>query len=578
MTPFTNDMTFILGGDAGQGMESSGAGFARALVRDGLHVFAGPDYHSRIRGGHNFYTVRVSPHQVSCHRRKAHLLLALTKDSVDLHLNDLNSGGGVIFDPGTGVNASEIATRGLRPVPVPAAAMAKEAGDVKMANSALLGAAAALVGWDLGAIGQVMTENFGRKNAALAEANIRVAQAGADAALRENGGAFPWRIEPVKGQRRLLLGGSQAVCLGAVAAGCRFVAGYPMTPTTPILEWWGAHGPRLGLVLKHAEDEIAAVNMAIGANYVGVRAMTATAGGGFSLMVEALGLAGMLEVPVVIIEGQRSGPSTSMATRTEQGDLLSVLHAGQGEFLRIVMTPGTVSECFECTWRAFNLAEKYQTPVIVIIDQYLAHFLRSLNADSIDLDGVRIDRGTLLDDADLAALMSPYERYQVTPDGVSPRALPGHPKAVYAVTTDEHLPDGHISEDAANRIRMQKKRLAKTEAALKEMRPPTAYGPADAPLALVCWGSSYGVVREAVDELNAAKMPARLVHFADVWPFPAVAAAAALQGAKRIVSVEGNASGQFAWLLSAETCIKSDALISRFDGRPFVVEDILDAL
>jgi 2-oxoglutarate ferredoxin oxidoreductase subunit alpha len=570
-----NDMTIVLGGEAGQGMESSGAGLAKALTRAGLHVFAGPDYHSRIRGGHNFYTVRVAPHEIAAHRSRAELLLALTKDTVAAHVDEMSSGAGVLFDPSLGVDEAALTDRGLRPMPVPVLQMGADAGDTMMANTALLGAAAGVTGWGLTEMEGVIRENFGRKNAALAEANLKAAVAGHDFARAHYGSDFPWRLQGRAGPQRLTMGGSQAICLGAVAAGCRFAAGYPMTPATPIMEWWANHAAKYGLVFKHAEDEIAAINMAIGANYVGVRAMTASSGGGFSLMVEALGLAGMVEIPLVVVEAQRAGPSTSMATRTEQGDLLFMLHAAQGEFLRIVLAPGTVEQCFVCGWRAFNLAEKYQTPVIIVIDQFVAHFVRSLDRSALDFGAVRIDRGALLSAADLDGLEQPYERYVITPSGISPRAAPGHPKGVYSATSDEHSTDSHMEESSVNRVAMHQKRLAKSAGALAEMSGPTKYGPSDAPLALVCWGSTYGPVREAVDELNAAGTPARMVHFCDVWPFPGAAAERALSGASRILAVEANLTGQFAWLLRAETGIKVHGLVSRYDGRPFTVEDIL---
>jgi 2-oxoglutarate/2-oxoacid ferredoxin oxidoreductase subunit alpha len=570
-----NDMTIVLGGDAGQGMESSGAGLAKALTRAGLHVFAGPDYHSRIRGGHNFYTVRVAPKEIAAHRSHAELLLALTKDTVTEHAGEMSAGAGVLFDPSLGVDEAALRARGLRPMPVPVLRIGEDSGDKMMANTALLGAAAGVTGWGLTDMEEVIRQNFGRKSAALAESNLKAAAAGHDFAKAHYGAEFPWRLKSLVGSSRLTMGGSQSICLGAVAAGCRFAAGYPMTPATPIMEWWASHASKYGLVFKHAEDEIAAINMAIGANYVGARAMTASSGGGFSLMVEALGLAGMVEVPLVVIEAQRAGPSTAMATRTEQGDLLFMLHAAQGEFLRIVMAPGTVEQSFECGWRAFNLAEQFQTPVIVVIDQFVAHFIRSVDKSALDFGAVRIDRGALLTVEELDELTEPYVRYAITPGGVSPRAVPGHPKAVYSATSDEHSRDSHMDESSENRVAMQRKRLAKTAGALAEMAGPTVYGPADASLALVCWGSTYGPVHEAVDELNATGTPARMVHFCDVWPFPAAAAERALVGARRILAVEGNLTGQFAWLLRAETGIKVHGLVSRFDGRPFTVEDIL---
>jgi 2-oxoglutarate ferredoxin oxidoreductase subunit alpha len=334
------------------------------------------------------------------------------------------------------------------------------------------------------------------------------------------------------------------------------------------------HQERYGVVTKHAEDEIAAVCMAIGANFAGARAMVATSGGGFSLMVEALGLAGMCEVPLVVVEGQRGGPSTGLPTRTEQGDLLFVLNASQGEFARLLLAPGTIEEYFSCGWRAFNLAEKYQTPVLVLADELLASSVRTIEVKDIDFDSVVIDRGKLLSTEELDGLTEPYKRHLFTKDGISPRAIPGHPKAVYATASDEHDEFGHITEEMLNRRKMMQKRMKKLETARHDIHAPTRYGPAKAPIVLATWGSTYGVLREVVDRLDGQ---ARLVHFCDLWPFPAKEAAEALRGGK-LVTVECNYSGQFKRLLQGETCIKVDHMILRYDGRPLSPEDVLDGL
>lgn len=302
--------------------------------------------------------------------------------------------------------------------------------------------------------------------------------------------------------------------------------------------------------------------------------MTATSGGGFALMAEALGLAGMCEVPLVLFEAQRGGPSTGLPTRTEQSDLLFVLSASQGEFPRLVLAPGSIEECFECGWRAFNLAEKYQTPVIVLSDQLLASSVRTVEMEAIDFDQVVIDRGKLMSSEDLDAVTDPYKRHLFSDDGISPRALPGHPNAVHATASDEHDEYGHITEEQDNRVKMMQKRMKKLETAKQDIDPPTRYGPEEAPLALVGWGSTYGVLREVVDRLEDR---ARLVHFRDLWPFPVEAAAEALGGAK-VVAVENNYTGQLKRLLQSETCIKVDLQISRYDGRPFSPQDVLAGL
>jgi 2-oxoglutarate ferredoxin oxidoreductase subunit alpha len=444
-----------------------------------------------------------------------------------------------------------------------------------MANTAALGAAAGVVEYGYERLADVIRANFRRKGDDVVAANLRVARSAYLYAQDRYAADFEWKLEQVPdAPKRMVMSGNQAFASGALAAGCRFMAAYPMTPATSIIEWLAKREHKFGVVTKHAEDEIAAICMAIGANFVGARAMTATSGGGFSLMSEALGLAGMNEVPLVVLEAQRGGPSTGLPTRTEQSDLLFVINASQGEFPRLVLAPGTIEEYFKCGWRAFNLAEKYQTPVIVLSDELLASSLRTVDVDGIDFDKVVIDRGKLLADAELDALEEPYKRHEFSEDGISPRAMPGHPKAVYATASDEHDEFGHITEDKDNRVKMMQKRMQKLETARQDVEPPTQYGPSEAPVALVGWGSTYGVLRETVDRLDGE---ARLVHFRDLWPFPAEAAAGALEGAK-VVVVENNYTGQFKRLLQSETCIKVNGMISRYDGRPFSVEDVLAGL
>jgi len=331
-------------------------------------------------------------------------------------------------------------------------------------------------------------------------------------------------------------------------------------------------------VTKHAESETAAINMVVGAAHAGVRAMAPTSGGGFDLMTEGVSLAGMIEAPVVIYVGQRPGPATGMATRTAQSELFLVLNAGHGEFPRVVLAPHTPLENFNCAVRAFNIAEKYQCVVIVLSDEYNATTIYSVDASDFDLQGVKIDRGKLLSPAEVEALAE-YKRYALTADGVSPRAIPGSsPKAVYMTTSDEHTEDGHITEDPQVATAMAEKRLRKLEAARADIRPPFTYGPQGAEVTFVSWGSTYGAVREAVDILNARGTSANMVHFVDLWPFPAEAAREALAGAKKIVDVEGNARAQFAFLLHAYAGIEVDAKVLKYDGRGFTPDYILSRM
>jgi len=331
-------------------------------------------------------------------------------------------------------------------------------------------------------------------------------------------------------------------------------------------------------VVKHAEDEIAAINMCVGAANIGVRAMTSTSGGGFDLMAEGLSLAAMIEAPMVLYLASRPGPATGLATRTAQAGLMMALYSGHGEFPRVLLAPHTPAEAFRAAVRAFNIAEKYQCIVLVLSDQYNATTLYSCGLDEFSIDRVEIDRGKLLSAEDLAA-METYQRYALTDDGVSPRAIPGTgPKAVYLATGNEHREDGHITEDADMAIAMLDKRLKKYAGIATELGAPERYGPEDAEITFVSWGSSYGPVREATDALNARGTTANLVHFFDLWPFPRKQAQAALADARRIVAVEGNATAQFAGLLQTHSGIEVDEAILKYDGRGFTAEYILDHL
>lgn len=574
-----NDMSIMVSGDAGQGVESSGAGFALTFARAGLHVFATGDYRSRIRGGNNFYLMRLAQRPLYSHSASVNLLLALTPEAVALHLDKVAEGGAVIFPGKFQVDEDAFRRRGIFVDSLPLMAIAEEHGNRLMVNTAALGAAAGLTEFPFEYMENVITENFGKKGPQVAESNLKVAQAAYEMARKRYGSDFRYRLRAVPdAPKRMLINGNEAIALGALAGGCRFISAYPMTPATSIVEWLAALPHEYGVVAKHTEDEIAAVCQALGASYAGARAMTATSGGGFCLMVEAIGLAGMTEVPLVVVNAQRGGPSTGLPTRTEQSDLLFAINASQGEFPRIVLAPRSVEECFEMGWRSFNLADKYQCPVIILTDQFLASSLRTLDADKIDFRTVSIDRGAMLTSADLDRLPDGYLRFEFTASGVSPRAAPGHPRAVFASSSDEHDETGHITEESDNRIRMMQKRMRKLDEAEKEMRGPALHGPEAAEITLVCWGSTYGACREAADEINRRGGSANVLSFPDVWPLPEASAARALQACRRTVAVEQNYTSQLSQLLKMVTGISVNRTLNRYDGRPFTPEEIVVAL
>jgi 2-oxoglutarate ferredoxin oxidoreductase subunit alpha len=445
-----------------------------------------------------------------------------------------------------------------------------------MRNTLALAVAAGLIDFDPAYLESVIRDNFNRKGPRVVDANLRVLDAGLQAA-RALGADFPFRMPASPGApSRLLLNGNEAFAMGALAGGCRFVAAYPMTPGSPVLHWFAAHADEYGAVTKHAEDELSAISMAIGAGYVGARALVPTSGGGFSLMVEALGLAGITETPVVVYEAQRPGPATGMPTRTEQADLLFAIHASQGEFPRAVLAPGTVEQAFRAGWQAFNLAERFQTPVIVLSDHFLANSYRTVEADALGFSEVEIDRGELLSQYELQGLSAPYRRFRVTDSGVSPRALPGHPDAVWVATANEHDETGAIDETAQNRVEQVEKRQRKLAGLGAALDPPGHYGPAGAARTLVSWGSTYGPLRDAVDRLNAWEPGStRMVHFGAVWPLAVGDILSALSDGGAVVLIEGNATGQFETLLR-QAGVQVHAAVRRYDGRAFTPEGIVE--
>ncbi len=572
----TNNMTIRIGGAAGDGVESSGAGLCQAMTRGGLYVFGLPDYYSRIRGGHNFYSIRLSDQPLYSHADPVHLLLALTAESVPRHVDKVVPGGAIVYDSSR-ITLEDESRDDIHYYGIPLSDVAKEKAGTELArNTMALGVAAGLTGFDLAPMEGVIRENFGRKGQKIVDGNLAVVEAGYQAG-KGRADEFPFKLEIIAGApQRMAANGTQAFALGALAGGCRFTSGYPMTPGSPVLHWMAAHSAEYGVVIKHTEDEIAGINMAIGAAHMGARALVPTSGGGFSLMVEALGLAGITETPVVIYNAQRPGPATGLPTRQEQGDMLFMLNASQGEFPRFLLAPGTHEDCFATGWRAFNLAEKYQTPVLVLSDHYLAVAVRTLEADAFNFDEISLERGELLSQADLDALDQDYLRFKVTDSGISPRAVPGHPKAVYTATGNEHTERGAISEEPDVRQAQVDKRQRKLVGMRQELSGPTRYGPQQASISFVCWGSTYGPAREAVDRLNLEGAGrANLYCFNDLWPLPIQAASQTLQAAQRLVLVENNATAQLGQHLRAHTGIKIDEKILKYDGRAFTPEYIL---
>ena len=567
------DISIRIGGEAGQGVQSISSIIARTFVRHDFYVFINQDFASRIRGGHNFDQVRISDKPVKAAADKVQILIALDKETTSRDVGCLAADGFLLFDG----EAIGFKSDDPNHFSIPFAQIASDVAKSKiMINSVATGAAIALMGFELQPVLDGLQEQFQLKGSGTIEKNQKSATAGYDFMRHNLKTEAPFKVPSAKSVRRkMLLTGSQAMALGAMAAGLKFYSGYPMSPATTIMEFVSSQADKYKIVLEQAEDEIAAVNMVIGASFAGARAMTATSGGGFCLMVEALSLAGMTETPVVIVVAQRPGPSTGLPTRTEQADLNLVLHAGHGDFPRAILAPGYPEQALSLMSKAFNLADKYQTPVIVLGDQHFgdAYF----TVDELDLGGISIDRGHVLTNQDLPAPLE-YKRYAPSESGISPRILPGQTKAVVYADSDEHTEEGHITESATVRNQMMRKRMQKLEGLRREIGPPEIYPSGNAEIVLLGWGSTHGAIKEAVDKLNQNGIAAQMLHYSELFPInPRHLATAGLRKAK-IIAVENNFSGQFADLFSNATGLSVDQRILKFDGRPFTSREIVDRI
>ncbi len=569
----TLDFTIMVGGEAGQGVQSVGTILAKTLTYGGFHVFADQDYESRIRGGHNFFRVRVKNSEVLAPATGLDMLVALNQETINLHEKELKPGGIIIYD-GDQVN---LKTTHKGVLNIPLVRLAEDAaGNRLMTNTVAAGAALGLVSYDFDILAFILKSEFSHYDERTIKDNINAARAGYDFARKQYARIKCPTIKPRIGDKpRLILTGNEALCLGAMAGGCKFLAGYPMTPSSSILEYMADKGRYYGVVAVHVEDEISAMNMAVGAGFAGVRAMVATSGGGFALMVEALALAGMTETPVVAVLGQRPGPATGLPTRTEQGELWFALHAGHGEFPRAVLAPATAGEAFHAAVKAFNLAEKYQTPVIILTDHHLATSYTTV--DSFDLSRVIIDRGELLSDEEVTE-MKEYKRHLVTRSGVSPRVFPGQGKTLVVTDSDEHDEGGHMIEDATTRTAQVQKRLRKLNGLQHHITRPEITISNGAELTLIGWGSTYGAIKEAATLLKKSGRPVNTLHLSEIWPFPLESVTVALAKSWKNIVIEGNATAQLAGLIRRETGKKVDATLLKYDGRPFSPGEIVDRL
>jgi 2-oxoglutarate ferredoxin oxidoreductase subunit alpha len=551
-----SDYNVLVGGAAGQGVETLAGLIEKAFHRHGLWVFGTRDYMSRIRGGHNFAQVRVVDRPLYGPGLRVNLIIALNEETVRLHRDLLSEDGKVVCDAGSGVTDPAA-------VLLPLERTARELGDSRTAGTLALGTVVASFGLDMAVVEAILAERFTGDTLAV---NLRALRQAREWVTQH----FALPLPPRPERDRILITGSEALGLGVLGAGCTFGAWYPMTPATPLMSFLADRQAEAGIVVEQAEDEIAAINMAIGAAYTGARALCATSGGGFALMVEGLSLAGMTETPVVIVLMQRPGPATGFPTRTEQGDLGFALTAGHGEFPRLVTALRTPADAFRQAARAFNLAEKYQLPAILLGDQFLVDYVQSITP--LDFESLSISRH-LLDPAQVGA-DGEYLRYAPAEDGISPRLLPGKaPGQVVMLTSDEHTPRGNITESATIRTAMVNKRMHKLALLRQEVEEPEFLGE-DGPVLFVGWGSTYGPLREAVEILNGEGHRVGALVFGDLWPLPTARLQEKAPG-RLLVNVEQNYSGQLARLIRQETLIACQRSLLKYDGRSLTADEII---
>ncbi len=558
------EASLVLCGAAGQGLKTVENLLTKVLKSSGYNIFATKEFMSRIRGGTNSTSIRVSSTPVRGYCDRIDLLVPLSKGGIK-HVKSRMSEATMVMGEEEVIFPEIQRERGLV---IPLTEIAEDVGGKIYANTVAASSISALFGVKFEVLSHILKEEFSEKGKEIVDKNLEAAEKGFEAGsdlVKE--GKVRIKIERGKGiEDQILLNGTQAVALGSLAGGCNFVSFYPMTPGTGVPTFIAQHSQDLGLLVEQAEDEISAVNMSIGAWYAGARGMVSTSGGGFALMVEGLSLSGILETPVVIHLAQRPGPGTGLPTRTEQGDLLFSVYTAHGEFPRVIYTPGSVEEAFELSYRAFQVADRYQVPVIILTDQYLVDSY--YNLPDLELDDKEPENHYLETGED-------YRRYDLTEDGVSPRGVPGVGRGLVVVDSDEHDEEGHITEDFDTRVSMVDKRLKKLEMLRGEAVPPRLIGGEDYELLVVGWGSTLGILKEAVEGLG--DKPVSLLHFPQVYPVPDQATEI-IERAERSVVIENNATAQFSKLLRLETGLEIEESINKYNGLPFSVEEVKDRL
>ena len=568
------DFVIAVGGAPGQGIDTVGKSMSQICARHGLHVYTYSAYQSLIRGGHTFLTVRISSEPVANHGDKIDMIIAMDRNSLETHLQNVAPGGALIYNSDD-VKAAP-ARDDIQLCPISYKELSNNTDRIKlMLNICMFGVALKMIGGDLQVLEDILNLTFGRKGQEVVDANVGVARAGYNYAA-EHFTAFEMQIEKQE-PKLAFVDGNAAMAMGGAAAGVKFYAAYPMSPSTGVLHWMAANARNLGIMVRQCEDEISVINMVIGAAHAGSRAMCATSGGGFALMSEAIGSAGMMEIPIVVINVQRGGPSTGLPTKTEQGDLWQLLGASQGDFPKIIVSPTSIMDGFDTIPELFNLVDKFQCPGMVLSDLTLSMGFTTFDPDTINWQP-EIDRGELINDP--IELDGEYLRYAITDSGISPRAIPGTPGHMHVVATDDHDEDGGlISDEFTNphkRRDIMEKRQRKMEGIAELLPPPTLEGPEDAEVTLIGWGSTHSVISEAAQQLTEAGIATNHIHFKWLYPMDEDAVNEVLAKSAYSIIVECNYTGQFARFLRGETGFKADGHIRKYDGEPFMPHHVAD--
>lgn len=547
----------LIGGQAGQGMDTISDFVEKVLKNKGFYVFSNKDYMSRVRGGNNFTQIRFGDEPIYSHNETLNLIVALDKNTVEFHKERLIEKGKIFVD-------NNIEVEDKRAIHLPFSGIAKELGLPRAAGMIAGAAILKYFGISINGFENFLSKKFNDK---VREINIQAVNRGYELVGTEK------ELNEVTSKDTLLIDGNSAIALGALTAGVDFYSAYPMTPATSIMTYLSKKQVEAGIVVEQVEDEIAAINMAIGASYAGARAMTGSSGGGFSLMVEALGLAGITETPLVVVDSQRPGPATGLPTRTEQSDLSFLVTASHGEFPRIVLSVRNAEDAFYQSFRAINLADKYQTVVLILTDQYVAD--SKVTVPRYNTKNLKIER--YVSDGSFLHNGEEYKRYKITENGISPRLIPGiKENQTVLVDSDEHTEFSHITESAEDRILQMEKRMKKLELAKQDIQEAEAFGAENPEYLIVGWGSTYGAIKEAVENLNKEGISVSALSFGDIYPLPEKLLREKASIAKKVINVEQNYTGQLGKLITQETGILMNNSILKYDGRQITATEIVN--